>query len=838
MRRSFDPVLLVAAALALLVAGSGAVSSLRWIGSVFPGFLVLENRVVASAGLAAWPGVRDGEIFQHEVVAVDGRPLASARELASHAARLGAGARVRYTLRRDGASTWRTIETRRFAASDFVLLFGSYLFCGIGLAGTALAIRFLGRRDARSAGSALALWIVGIFALSAVDLYGPYRWFRVHAFFECLLFAGVLHLALVFPTLRPMVRRRPWLPRAFYGAALALGAAGQWTLYDPEGYARVHRLAVAAFGLSLVALLTSQVASFVRPPSFEDRQRVKVLVLGALAALLPQVFLSLGSALSGGRAPENAMGWSGVFFPIAVAYAVLRDDLFQVDAILRRSLNYALLSAGVALGYVLAVTAVESVLPPADPATRWAELMLLAVLSVVVLLPLRDRVQGAVDRIFYRSAYDFRRLVEETSQRLASVTDLDVVAVEVSRAAEGAFHPEWLVFEARRPEEREVTAEAVAARAPAVGAADLERTRRSKAPVDAADGALVVPFCLEGRLAAVLVLGRRLSGRFYGGYDRQLLQTLANQGALAVENALALVELRALNRNLEHKVSERTAELRTALDELRATQGQLVHQEKMASVGRLVAGVAHEMNNPLNFVQGNMHHLREHTRALAAALADYERALAEAGAPVAEVRERHDLDFVLGDLGPVFDACGEGVERTLAIVKDLRTFSRLDSGRPSRIDLIEALESTLTLLAGRLREIEVVREYAEVAPVEGLEGQIQQVFMNLLANAADAVWERGRITIRVLPAGADGVAVEIEDDGCGIPEAERDRIFEPFYTTKEVGRGTGLGLAISFGIVARHSGRLSVRSEVGRGSCFRVEIPTRFRAPEPPPGAP
>jgi signal transduction histidine kinase len=244
------------------------------------------------------------------------------------------------------------------------------------------------------------------------------------------------------------------------------------------------------------------------------------------------------------------------------------------------------------------------------------------------------------------------------------------------------------------------------------------------------------------------------------------------------------------------------------------------------------------MNNPLNFVQGNMHHLREHTRALAAALADYERALAErdgaAAAAIAELRERHDLEFVLGDLGPVFDACGEGVERTLAIVKDLRTFSRLDSGRPSRVDLAEAMESTLTLLGARLREVEVVREYADLAPVECLEGQLQQVFMNLLSNAADAVGDRGRITVRIQPAGGDAVAVEIEDDGCGIAEEERDRIFEPFYTTKEVGRGTGLGLAISFGIVARHAGRLTVRSEVGRGSCFRVEIPARFAGGSPP----
>ena len=832
MRGTRDPILLVAGALALAVAVIAGSSAVGWIGSTFPGFLVLENRVVASAGLASWEGTRGGEIFQREVVAADGRPIANARELAAIAAERGAGVPIRYELRRHGRSIERTIATRRFGGADFALLFGTYLLCGAGLAGTALLIRGLGPRDARSLGSALSLWIVGMWALTALDLYGPYRLFRLHFFFECLLFAGTLHQALVFPTRRPFAERRPWIPSALYGAALALAAAGQIALADPAAYALVHRTAVTAFGLALLAFVAAQVAAFVRPPSFAARQRVKVLALGALAALGPQVAVSLGSAWSGGRAPENTMGWSGVFFPLAVAYAVLRDDLLEVDAILRRSISWALLTGAVAAAYGLAVTGVEAFLP--DGGSRATVALGFAAVSVGLLLPFRDRVQAIVDRVFYRSAYDFRRLVEETSKRLASIADLDVVTIEVVRAVREALQPEWIVFEARAPEAREVDAARVSPRAPGISAADLEAARVANAPVEAAGGALVVPFCLEGRLSAVLVLGRRLSGGFFSGYDRSLLRTLANQGALAVENALALIELRGMNRNLERKVDERTAELQHALRELRDAQGQLVHQQKMASVGRLVAGVAHEINNPLNFVHGNMFHLREHARALAAALADYEEAI-RAGARgdvVASVRESHDLDFVLGDLGSVFDACGEGIERTLAIVKDLRTFSRLDSGSPSRVDLIEALESTLTLLGDRRSHVEVSREFAEIPAVECLEGQIQQVFMNLLSNALDAVGEGGHIVVRVQPAGEARVAIEVEDDGCGMDPKHMDQIFEPFFTTKEVGRGTGLGLAISFGIVARHSGRLTVRSQVGRGSCFRVELPTGFDPPE------
>jgi signal transduction histidine kinase len=132
-----------------------------------------------------------------------------------------------------------------------------------------------------------------------------------------------------------------------------------------------------------------------------------------------------------------------------------------------------------------------------------------------------------------------------------------------------------------------------------------------------------------------------------------------------------------------------------------------------------------------------------------------------------------------------------------------------------------------------LRGVELVRDYEELPPVECLEGQIQQVFMNLVANAADAVGAGGRIAIRTRRLGEERIAVEVEDDGCGIPAAQLDKVFEPFFTTKEVGQGTGLGLAISYGIVARHGGRLGVRSEVGRGSCFTIELPTGFPGTEP-----
>jgi len=282
-------------------------------------------------------------------------------------------------------------------------------------------------------------------------------------------------------------------------------------------------------------------------------------------------------------------------------------------------------------------------------------------------------------------------------------------------------------------------------------------------------------------------------------------------------------------------VEARTAQLSGALRELQEAQGQLVQQEKMASLGRVVAGVAHEINNPLNFVHGNMHHLESYARSMAAAIEAYEGTLRASANGESEavraIREKHDLDYLLGDLRSVLDACEEGLDRSLGIVKDLRTFSRIDRAEPSRMDVVEALESTLTLLAGRLRGLRVERQLAPLPPIACLAGQVKQVFMNLIVNAADAVEPGGRIAIRARSAG-EQVVVEVEDDGCGIPSEQLDRIFEPFYTTKEVGRGTGLGLAISYGVVKRHGGEIHVDSQPGRGTCFRVELPVVFRGQE------
>jgi signal transduction histidine kinase len=512
------------------------------------------------------------------------------------------------------------------------------------------------------------------------------------------------------------------------------------------------------------------------------------------------------------------MSFTAIFYPLSIGYAVLRHNLLQVDVFVRRTLNYALLTAIATIAYAGLVQALDFLFNDAPASFGFV----LTLLLVMLILPLRDRVQSIIDRVFFRSAYDFRRIVETTSARLTSESDLTLIADDLSQAVDEALHPESIRLYVRRDRTLPFCVVPHDPEIPHLPEMDVDSLRDATTPVDEVAGGLCLPFRADGELLAVLALGRPQSGQLYGADDRRLLQTLANQGAIAIENALALEQLRELNRDLEAKVEERTQELREA-------HAQLVHREKMASLGQFVAGIAHEINNPLNFIQGNLHCLREYVGVLRGTLESYEAAMTGADPAirhqVQSVRKENELDDILDDIESAFEGCAEGVERSTALVGDLRTFSRLDSPDRTETNVHSSIASTLNLLRSRLHGIEVVKHFGEIPPIECISGQIDQVFVNLVANAADALDSGGRLEIRTETLPSRRVAVEVIDNGPGIAQEILDRIFDPFFTTKPVGKGTGLGLSISYGIVTRHGGTITVKSRVGEGACFRIELP-------------
>ncbi|WP_440964723.1 ATP-binding protein [Massilia sp. GER05] len=296
-------------------------------------------------------------------------------------------------------------------------------------------------------------------------------------------------------------------------------------------------------------------------------------------------------------------------------------------------------------------------------------------------------------------------------------------------------------------------------------------------------------------------------------------------------------------KQMEERLRERTQELEEANARLEAEkeqqqvlirklsdmQGQLLQSEKMASIGLLAAGVAHEINNPLAFISSNFGALERDAKDILKLISAFEGVEGllpgDARAPVAFMKEDIGLDDIRQDLDALFAESREGLQRVKHIVQNLKDFSRPGGTEKEMADLEQGLDSTLNVAWNEIKyKADVVKEYAGVPELYCLPSQINQVFLNLLINAAHAIEGKGTIIVRT---GHDEkvVWVEIEDNGCGIAPAHLDHIFEPFFTTKPVGKGTGLGLSIVYGIVQGHQGTIGVKSEVGKGTVFRVALP-------------
>lgn len=291
------------------------------------------------------------------------------------------------------------------------------------------------------------------------------------------------------------------------------------------------------------------------------------------------------------------------------------------------------------------------------------------------------------------------------------------------------------------------------------------------------------------------------------------------------------------------RAGERIIRLEQTLAEqnrtLRETQAALYQSEKLASLGQLAAGVAHEVNNPLAYVLNNLAVLRRDVHAALGLLDGYRAALAAADpgrtAGLARREEEIDLAFLRGNLGPLFDKTLAGLHRVRGIVTNLRDFARLDEAEFKEADLNAAVASTLEILAHEVRNKELTVRVCpqELPPVLGHAGKLNQVLLNLLANAVQACEPGGHVTVRTR-AGPGEAVVEVQDDGCGIRPEHLPRLFEPFFTTKPVGQGTGLGLSVSYAIVRDHGGTIAVESTPGRGSTFRVRLPLRPPRPAAP----
>ena len=675
---------------------------------------------------------------------------------------------------------------------------------------------------------------------SAVHTFdAPFGYERL-AITQPLLGATMLHLFTRFPTEPAWLQRHHWLRAVPYGVALLCVA-----LLPLERAGIVRAGAAMSFGLDLTFIAAVASLAILALERWRIRGSGKtaaadLVLLGALVSFVPMALL-FGLLLVAPFALPMSLPlvWFGVF-PLAVGYGIVRGRLFDVRNFARSSGAYGVATVAITGLFAALITF-------ADAAFRRfnvnSESPLFSVvflfLAILAFNPLRNRLQALVDRMFDRDRAGHRDALREISEAMVSMLSLGEISERLLLAIHetmsssrsmvllldettrvlrpSAWRGEWseearqFTLDASHPVARSLwMRRQELAAADFENAADSETRERCREVFAALQAQLLVPILFGVDLLGVITVGERLSGEKLGPEDRQLLRTLANQSAIAIENAQAFDEIAKLNETLESRVDERTRELER-------TQTQLLQSEKMRSLGQLVAGVAHELNNPIGFVHANLQLLPGYVDKLIEAQ--------EGGGDLEKPREA---------IRKLLSRSREGTERVKNIVMDLRSFSRMDQAELTDADLNAELTRTLGLMEPRLKDgIRVERELGQLPLVRCYPAQLNQVFMNLVMNACDAL--EGRGTLRITTEQREqGVRVSIADDGPGISQTIRSRIFEPFFTTKPAGLGTGLGLSISHGIVERHGGSLSVECPPEGGTVFRIDLPLVAKPPAAP----
>jgi len=646
-----------------------------------------------------------------------------------------------------------------------------------------------------------------------------------------LMGATALHLFTVFPSEPPWIARHRRLRLVPY--ALAAGVAAL-VLLERFTSLRVPGLWSASYGFALAGALGGVailIRERIRMRGSQHTASADIVLLAVLFSLLPILALMMAQVLLPMALPV-ALGlvWF-IAFPIGVGYGILRGHLFDVRGLARSSAAYGAATLAITVLFAMLIIFADALFARwnVNASSPWFSVVFLF-FAILAFNPLRNRLQTLVDQIFDRDRAGYREAVRNISEAMVSMLSLSEIGERLVLALTGSMGVERAMVllldedaRAFRPAARRGTweddvrdfvlpvdhtiAKHLWMRRQELARADFDDTTDPETRelcwdvYDSLDVKLLVPILFGVDLLGVIAVGAKLSGERLGPDDRQLLRTLANQSAIAIENAQAFDEIAKLNENLEARVDERTRELRD-------TQAQLMQSEKMRSLGQLVAGVAHELNNPIGFVHANLQLLSGYIEKLVLAQLD--------GGNVERPRDAIQKLLVRSR---------EGTERVKKIVQDLRTFSRMDQAELADTDLNRELHRTLGLMEARFKDgIRLDTEFGPLPPVRCYPAQLNQVFMNLLMNACDALGSGGTVSVRTR-ATAFGVELDFEDSGPGIAPHVRERIFEPFFTTKPVGQGTGLGLSISHGIVERHGGRLTVDCPSEGGTVFRVELP-------------
>ena len=574
-----------------------------------------------------------------------------------------------------------------------------------------------------------------------------------------------------------------------------------------------------------------------RDPDRKNKTKYIMLGLGATALMTHFNLLPLAGI---GFYPLGNLDFIPILF---LGFAVLKHDLLDIGFVVQKGLIYSLLTGMLTGFYALMIILFNQVFKGVGQTGSIFFSIFFFVVIVFVFDPLKKRVQLVIDRILFKDKYDYQKTLAALSDAMASMLNLDEIMEKTLRTLTGVMHLAWgyVMLMAKENKQFEIhrqmgalpdakglsisksspLVQEMAHRKREVTQYNLEEWSEScdepsllKGDFGKLGGTVVIPMVFKGEINGLLVLGNKKTGDLFTSDDLRLLHTLANQCAISIENAKAYQLIGDLNKNLEKMVGERTRELKKALEEKEKTQDLLVRSESLAAVGALVAGVAHELNNPIASVYSLVQSAVETIERIPP-----EQAL-QSEMDSEETEELiDDLKFSLKELNRAKD-----------IVASLLGISRQTEEYSEPVAVNDVCRDALKVLYNQYKHtgIEIVEAYEDSLPeIKGNFANLGQVCLNIISNAIHAVDSvRGRIVLKTWYDEQRAMVIfECEDNGLGISKGVMKDIFKPFFTTKDVGKGTGLGLYISYEIVRRHNGNIFVQNNPRGGATFRVEFP-------------